>query len=693
MRRYGPDRIRNVALIGHHGSGKTTLAEAMLHTAGAIPRRGRVEDGTTTCDHEPEERERGMSLSLALAPLEWRDHKVNLLDCPGEADCAGALHAALSVADLAVLVVSAVEGVEPQTESAWELAASYGVPRLVFVNKLDRERADFDRTLDQLVAAFGGGFAPLELPIGEEAALHGVVDVLTETADLYDGGQHVHGAPVPDELVELEHRIHDQVVEEIVAGDDELLERFLSDDVPSVEELEHALTVEMEHESEFPVLCGSATTDVGVDRLLDFLVEIGPPALDRPSTVTAAGEPVEVACDPAAEPLAVVFHTIDDPYVGHLSLFRVLSGAIGIDDHLSNTRTGADLRLHGLFTLRGKEHVDVDGLGAGDIGVAAKLSDTRTGDVLAPKHRPVTIDLRELPDAVAAVALLPRTQSDDDKLGPALNRLREEDPTLVVERNTAGQLLLRGLGEVQLAVAVDRLQRRFGVAVDTEPARVAYRETITSTAEAEGRHKKQTGGHGQFAVCVLRIEPLEQGAGFRFESKVVGGAVSKGYYPAVEKGVEEAMAEGGLHGFPVVDVKVTLLDGKEHSVDSSELAFKLAARVAFRDAMAKASPVVLEPVSMVDVDVPAELVGDVLGDLNSRRGKVVGTTPAGRGRQVVSALVPTGELARYPAELRSLSGGRGRYRSEHHHDEVVPGHLVDKLAGTGGLSAAGVPGR
>jgi elongation factor G len=691
MHRYGPDRIRNVALIGHHGSGKTTLAEAMLHTAGAIPRRGRVEDGTTTCDHEPEERERGMSLSLTLAPLEWRGHKINLLDCPGEADCAGALHAALAVADLAVLVVSAVEGIEPQTESAWELAATYDVPRLVYVNKLDRERADFDRTLHDLVGAFGQGFAPLELPIGEESALHGVVDVLTETADLYDGDEPVHGAPVPPELVDLEHRIHDQVVEEIVAGDDALLERFLADDVPSVEELEHALTVEMEHAAEFPVLCGSAAADVGIDRLLDLLVEIGPPALDRPATVVAGGEPVEVPCDPDGEPLALVFHTIDDPYVGHLSLFRVLSGSIAVDDHLTNTRTGADLRLHGLFTLRGKEHVDVDGLAAGDIGVAAKLSDTRTGDVLAPKHRPVTVDRRPLPGPMAAVAVVPRTQSDDDKLGPALNRLREEDPTLSVERSDAGQLLLRGLGEVQLAVAVDRLRRRFGVTVDTEPVRVAYRETITGTAEAEGRHKKQTGGHGQFAVCTLRVEPREPGTGFAFESKVVGGAVSKGYFPAVEKGVEEAMAEGGVHGFPVVDVKVTLLDGKEHSVDSSELAFKLAARLAFREAITQAGPVVLEPVSMLEVDVPAELVGDVLGDLHSRRGKVAGTSPAARGRQVVTALVPSGELGRYGAELRSLSGGRGRHAAEHHHDEVVPAHLVDKL--TARLAAAGAPGR
>jgi len=683
MHRYAPDRIRNVALVGHHGSGKTTLAEALLHTAGAIPRRGRVEEGSTTCDHEPEEHDRGMSLSLALAPFEWRDHKVNLLDTPGEADCLGSLQAALSVADLAVVVVSAVEGVEAQTEAVWHLAAEMGVPRLVFVNKLDRERADFDRVVHELRERLGGGgFAVLELPIGAEASLHGVVDVLHETADLYDGGAASHDNPIPDDLAILEHEVHDQVVEEIVAGDDELLERFLADDVPSVEELEHALTVEMELQTEFPVLCGSAVTGVGVDRLADFLVEIGPPPTDRSFTVAAGDTTVEVACDPGGDPLALVFHTISDPYVGRLSLFRVLSGSVKPDDHLTNTTTGGDERLHGLFTLRGKEHVDVDAIGAGDIGVAAKLGDTHTGDVLAPKGKPVKVELRPQPQAVAAVALLPRTQTDDDKLGPALNRLREEEPSLVVDRASSGQLVLRGVGDIQLNVALERLQRRFGVTVDTEPVRVAYRETVAGTAEAEGRHKKQTGGHGQFAVCTLRVEPLEQGGGFEFADRIVGGAISKGYIPAVQKGVEEAMAEGGAHGFPVVDVKVTLLDGKEHSVDSSELAFKLAARLAFREAVTAAGPVVLEPVTMIDVDVPANLLGDVLGDLNSRRGKVVGTSPSTSGHQTVSALVPAGELVRYPAELRSLTGGRGRFRAEHHHDEVVPTHLVDKLATT-----------
>ena len=678
MHRYAPERIRNVALVGHHGSGKTTLAEALLHTAGAIPRRGRVEDGTTTCDHEPEERDRGMSLSLALAPFEWRDHKINLLDCPGEADCIGAVQAALSVADLAVIVVSAVEGLEAQAEAAWQLAADMGVPRLVFVNKLDRERADFDAVLAELRSRLGSGFAPLELPIGREADLHGVVDILTETADLYDGGTATHGAPVPPEMEDAEHRLHDEVVEEIVAGDDELLERFLADDVPTVPELEHALTVEMEHQVEFPVLCGSATLGVGVDRLADYLVEIGPPPTDRPATVLAGDTEVEVAVDPAGDSLAVVFHTISDPYVGHLSLFRALSGTIRPDDHLTNSRTGGDERLHGLFTLRGKEHVDVPEVVAGDLGVVAKLNDTRTGDVLAPKGKPVRVAARSHPPAVASVALVPRTQSDEDKLGPALGKLCEEDPTLRVERSATGQLLLRGIGDVQLSVALERLSRRFGVGVDTEPLRVAYRETITGTAESEGRHKKQTGGHGQFAVCVLRVEPLERGSGFQFTDKIVGGAISKGYIPAVQKGVEEAMSEGGPRGFPVVDVHVTLLDGKEHSVDSSELAFKLAARAGFREAIGAAGPVVLEPVSVIEVDVPSELLGDVLGDLNSRRGRVGGMEQRGVS-QIVRAHVPLSEMFGYSTDLRSRTQGRATYTMQFQQYHEVPSAISSEI--------------
>ena len=681
MKRFTPEKVRNVALIGHHGVGKTTLAEAMLHAAGALNRRGRVEDGTTTCDFQPEEHARGMSLSLAVAPFEWRDHKINLLDCPGEPDMIGAVHAALAVADLAIVVVSGVEGVEAQTEALWRLAGELDVPRLVFVNKLDRERSDFDRTLGQLRDRFGSGFAPLELPIGREAELHGLVDVLREDADLYDNGTATHHAPVPDDLADLEHRVHDEVVEEIVAGDDALLERFLSDDIPSVDELEHALTIEMEHQAEFPVLCGSATLDIGIDRLADFIVEIGPPPTDRPAIVQAGDGEVEVKCDANGDPLLRCFMTVSDPYVGHISLFKVLSGTIRTDDHLWNTRASADERLHGLFCMRGKEQEALDEVSAGDIFAVAKLTVTATGDTLAPRGTPVSLPPIPVPPPVLSTAIVAKTQADDDKLGPALHKLQEEDPALIVRRDDeTHQTLLEGTGEVHLQVSLDRLQRKFGVGVNTEDVRVPYRETVTAPANGiEGKHKKQSGGHGQFAVCVINLGPSERGAGFEFVDKIVGGAISRNYIPAVQRGIDEAMAAGGVYGHPVVDVRIELVDGKEHSVDSSEMAFRIAGRLALREAMAKASPVLLEPISRLEVTVPSDLQGDVMGDLNARRGRVQGTDAGHIGEHVITALVPTAEVLRYAIDLRSLTGGRGRFSATHDHYDVLPSHLVEKV--------------
>lgn len=673
------EKIRNVALVGHGGAGKTTLAEALLHRAGAINRLGRVEDGSTVCDHDPEEQRRGLSLSLAVAPFEWKGHKVNLVDTPGYADFLGDVSAALRVVDLAVFVVSAVDGVEVQTEAIWRKAARAGVPRMVFVNKLDRERASFERTLDELRDRLGAGIAPLELPIGAEADFRGIADLLTDTAHVYEGGV-PHEEQIPAEMEALEHQVHDNLVEGIVVADDALLERYLEGDVPSLSELEHALTLGIEAASVFPVVCGSATTEVGIDRLADLLVEIGPPPGDRPVMVQAGDAEVEVAADAAGDPLAFVFKTIADPFVGQLSMLKVLSGTIRNDDHLVNSRTGTEERLHGLFLIRGKDHEPVEALAAGDIGGVAKLADTRTGDTLAPRGRPVVVPTIDQPAAVLAVALVPKTQADDDKLATSLHRLQDEDPGLHVERDEeTHQTILRGTGETHLAIALERLERKFGVAVTTEEVQVRYRETISESARAEGRHKKQSGGHGQFAVASIEIDPLERGGGFEFVDKIVGGAISRGYIPAVAKGVEDTMQRGGVNGFPVVDVRVTLVDGKEHSVDSSEMAFRMAGRLAFRDAMASAGPVVLEPISRVDVTVPSDTLGDVMGDLNARRGRVQGTEPGDVGEQVIYALVPESELQRYAIDLRSLTGGRGRFLAEHDHYDVLPSHLVDTV--------------
>jgi elongation factor G len=681
VKRFPPEKIRNVALVGHGGSGKTTLAEALLHKAGAITRMGRVEDGTTVTDFDPEEQKRNLSLSLALAPFEWNDHKINLIDCPGYADFIGDVQAALRVADLAIFVVSAVEGVEVQTYAAWKIAAELDVPRMIFVNKLDRERASFERTLDQLRDRFGAGVAPLELPIGEEAAFHGVADLLTDTAYLYDGGQVTHG-DVPDDLAELEHQVHDNLVEGIVVADDELLERYLSGDTLTVEELERTLAKGVAEASVFPVTVGSATNDIAIDRLADFICEIGPAPGDRPAvTVNAGDTTVDVAPDPNGDPLAIVFKTIADPYVGHISLFKVLSGTIRPDDHLYNTRSGTDERLHGLFTLRGKEQDQLTEIPAGDIAAVAKLSATATGDTLAPKGKPVTVPPISSPPPVLAMAILARTQADEDKLANALHRLQEEDPALVIDRSEeTHQTILRGTGETHLQITLEKLARKFGVDVDTEDVRVPYRETINGTAtNVEGKHKKQSGGHGQYGVCFINVEPMPRGGGFEFVDKIVGGAIARPYIPAVQKGIEETMAHGGIYGHPIVDIKVELIDGKQHAVDSSEMAFKIAGRLAIREAMAKADPVLLEPISLLEVTVPIEYQGDVMGDLNSRRGRVQGSETAGDGEQTVSALVPTSEIMRYAIDLRSLTGGRGRFTATHDHYDVLPSHLVDKV--------------
>jgi elongation factor G len=684
VKRYATGQIRNVALVGHSGAGKTSLAEALLHRAGAIPRMGRVEDGTTSCDFDPEEHKRGISLSLAVAPLEWRDHKINLIDTPGYADFMGEVAAALRIADLAVFVVSALDGVEVQTEEAWEMARALGVPRMVFVNKLDRERASYDATLAQLRDRLGAGIAPLELPIGSEAGFRGIADLLTDTAHIYTDGV-PHTEEIPDEMEELEHQVHDNLVEGIVVADDEMLERYLDGDVPGLDELERTLHDGIAAASVFPVVIGSATREIGVDRLADLLVEIGPSPLDRPVPIVAGNgdEPVrtDVTADPSGDPLAFVFKTIADPYVGQVSLFRVVSGTVRPDDHLVNSRTGGDERLHGLLTMRGKEQEPASELVAGDIGAVSKLAGTITGDTLAPRGKPVRIEPIEQPEPTLALAVVPHTQADEDKLATALHRLADEDPALRIERNDeTHQTLLQGTGETHLQITLEKLTRKFGANVDTEPIRVAYRETITKPITGvEGRHKKQTGGHGQFGVCVIDVEPLSRGDGFSFASRVVGGAISRSYIGAVQKGIEETMGDGGVYGYPVVDVGVTVTDGKEHSVDSSEMAFKVAGRLAFRAALAQAGPVILEPVSRIVVVVPLEVQGDVMGDLNSRRGRVQGTDTTSDGRQVVTALVPTSEIQRYAIELRSLTGGRGRFHAQHNHYDILPSHLVDAV--------------
>lgn len=664
MKTFPTSRVRNVALVGHGGSGKTTLAEALLFRSGAVPRQGRVEDGNTVCDFDPEEQRRGISVSLALAPFEWDDHKINLLDAPGYADFIGDVAAALDAADLALFVVSAIEGVEVQTEIAWRLAEARGLPRAIFVNKLDRERASFSRTLDDLKSKFGSGVAPLQLPIGEEADLRGVIELLGDVAFTYDVAGEATESEVPAELAAEERTVHDALVEGIVVADDDLMERYLGDEQIEPAELAGALALGIASGEVFPVLCGSAAKLVGIDRLAHFVATEGPPPGGDGEGPTAAA----------------VFKTIADPYVGRVNLFKVLSGTVKTDDSLTNARTKHDERMHQMVTLRGKEQEPVSEVPTGDIAAVAKLSDTTTGDLLAAKGATVEIEPFERPRPVLAVAVNAKSKGDEDKLANALHRLLDEDPALIIERNPeTHQTLLWGMGETHLSIAIERLSRKFGVEVETEEVRVAYRETITTMAEAEGKYKKQTGGHGQFGVAWLRIEPRQRGEGFEFVDAIVGGAIPRQFIPAVEKGVAETMEHGGHFGYPVVDVQVTCYDGKHHAVDSSEMSFKMAASIGFKDAMAKAGPILLEPVSELVVTVPETNQGDVMGDLNSKRGRIQGSASVGRGEVEVVAFVPTSEILRYAIDLRSMTHGRGRFSATHASYEPVPTHLVDRI--------------
>ncbi len=684
MTKFPTERIRNLVLVGHAGAGKTTLAEALLARAGAIPRAGRVDDGTSLLDYDPEAAKRHISLALAVAPFEWtatdgKTYKVNLIDTPGSIDFLGEVDAAFAVADLAVFVVSAVEGVEPQTEMLWRAASALKLPRMVFVTKEDKDRADFHRVLAQLRTSFGQGIAPLELPLGEAATLHGVADVLSEEAlDYEPGGQH-HTGPMPADVAEEEHTLHDALVEEIVSGDDDQLERYLGGDIPSVAELERTLAHEVLDCLEFPVLLGSATTGVGIDRLADFICELGPSPADRPTEVRAGEGTVAVAADASGKPLAYVFKTIADPFIGQLSVFKVLSGTIKPDDRLLNSTTGAEERLHSLFLLRGKEQTGVTEVVAGDIAAVAKLANTHTADTLAPKGSPVKVIPPTRRSPQFGVAIVPHTQGDDDKLGNALAKLQAEDPSLWVDRvEETGQTVLRGLGDTHVSVAIERMARKFGVNVDTTDLRIAFRETVSGQASAEGKLKKQSGGHGQFAVVSLRVAPLPRGDGFKFIDAIVGGTIPRNYLPSIQAGIEETMAKGGVHGFPVVDVSVECYDGKYHSVDSSDMAFKTAASLGFKEALAAAGVVVLEPISQLTVTVPGAFQGDVMGDITSRRGRVQGSSTNEHGEQEIAALVPASELPRYAIDLRSMTGGRGQFSVQHDHYDALPPHLIDK---------------
>jgi len=682
MKTYEAANIRNVLLVGHGGAGKTTLTEALLFAAGVTTRMGKVEDGNTVTDFEPEEVRRSISVSLALAPVEWRDVKINLLDAPGYADFIGDVKAAIRAADACLFVVSAVEGVEVQHEVVWELAVEAGVPRAFFVNKLDRERASFQRTLEALVQAFGTQVAPLQFPLGEEHDFEGVADLLSRKAYRYPSGPKGIEGEWPDDISGKADPYREKLTEAVAEADDTLLEKYLEEGELSEEEVVRGVKAGITQAKFAPVLCGSASHGIGVDRVADFITDAFPSPADRPpvKVITKDGQEQERPCDPTGPLTAFVFKTISDPYVGRITLFRVFSGRMRPDSSVHNATRGADERVAQLFTMRGKDHEGVSEVPAGDIGGVAKLSHTATGDTLTMKDAPVTLPPLEPPEPLYALAVEPKTQGDEDKLSTALARIQEEDPTFRVERQPdTHQTVMYGMGETHVDVMVERMKRKFGVEVTTHPARVPYKETIRAKAQAIGRYVKQTGGHGQFGVAHVEVEPLERGAGFEFVDKIVGGVVPNQFISSVEKGVVKAMQEGVLTGHPMVDARVTLFDGKHHPVDSSDMSFQIAGSMGFREAAQKAGVVLLEPIVDVEIVVPESMTGDIMGDLNSKRGRVLGMDQTGTGKTKVRAQVPQAEMTRYTIDLRSITGGRGVFTMRFSHYEEVPSHLADKV--------------
>jgi elongation factor G len=684
VKTYDAKDIRNVLLVGHGGSGKTSLLEAMLFTAGAITRMGRVEDGNTVSDHDPDEQRKQISVSLSMAPVEWQDAKINVLDAPGYADFIGDLRSGVRAVDAVIIVVSAVDGVEVQTEAAWELAVEHNLPRAIFVNKMDRERANFQTTLDQLVSAFGNQVAPFELPIGAEHEFRGVADLLHEKADLYPSGPKAEESEWPDEIHAIADPAREKLVEAVAESDDALIEKYLEEGSLPEADIVQGAKDGFARARLAPVIVGSATKAMGIDRLLDFITEEFPSPLDRGSVEVTAkdGATKERPCDAAASTTAFVFKTVSDPFVGHITMFRVFSGKVRPDSTIFNATQAVEERVGQLFTLRGKEHESVGEVTPGDIGAVAKLTHTHTGDTLCTKDDPVQLPAIELPEPLLAYAIAPKTKGDEDKLSTGLARLREEDPTLRVARSDeTHETVMYGMGEAHLEVQIERLKRKFGVEVQTKPAKIAFRETIKNRAKGLGRHVKQTGGHGQYAICNIELEPLPRGEGFVYENKIFGGAIPQQFIPSIEKGIVRTMAEGVISGNPMVDVKVTLTDGKFHSVDSSDMAFQLAGSLALKDAVEQAGVALLEPVVEIEVVVPDAHTGDIMGDFNSKRGKIQGMEQIGGGKQRVKALVPQAEVARYVIDLRSLTGGRGAFSMRFSHYEEMPSQLAQKVIG------------
>lgn len=666
MRVYTSKKLRNVGILAHGGAGKTSLTETFLFNAGHTTRIGKVDEGTTVTDYLPEEIKRKVTVSTTLAPVEWKEHKLNILDTPGYADFIGEVKSAMRAVDSIVLVVDGVAGVEVQTEVHWEAAEEAQKPRFIFINKLDRENANYKRVLDNLKERFGTQVVPLMLPIGAEESFSGVVDILKQKAYKFEGNKYSE-IPVPQDLQDDIALYREPLMEAAAEGDDELLMKYLDGEALKEEEIYQGLRQGILNAKVVPVFCGSALKNIGTQLLMDAMIEFMPSPVDSAET------------DLNKEPLAaIVFKTMADPFVGKLSFVRVVSGVIKSDSTIYNLNKQKEERYGALLVPRGKTQDNVSEAQAGDIVCIAKLADTTTGDTLGIKDKTALLDGVTFPAPTFSVAVKAKSRNDEDKVGTALTRLVEEDPTLTVEKNTeTKETILTGMGETHLDIIIERMLKKFGVEVSTSTPRVPYRETIRGTAEYEYKHKKQSGGHGQYGHVKLRFEPYPTGE-FEFAETIFGGAVPKNYHPAVEKGIREAMAEGILAGYPVTNIKVTLFDGSYHDVDSSEMSFKIAASMCFKKGVEKAHPVLMEPIMEVEVHVPDQYMGDIISDLNGKRGRILGMEPEGKW-QVVKALVPLSEMYRYAIDLKSITQGRGNFRMQFAQYEDVPQQTAKEI--------------
>ena len=688
MTKNDVEKVRTFALVGHGDTGKTSLTEAMLFDANMTTRLGKTEQGNTVTDYDPKEIKRGITINSSLAYLDWKDSTFNIIDTPGYLDFIIDTKSSLRVVDCALIVVCGVSGVEVQTEKVWDYAEEFQLPRIFFINKMDRERADFNAASEKIVENFGHNAVPVQLPIGTEENFQGIIDLLKMKAYYFqtdkDGKVQIEEKDIPDDLKENANNQHQKMVEIVAEYDDEILMKYLDGEGLTEEEILTCMKGAMAERKIFPILCGSATKNIGIEPLLDFIKDYFPNPVELPDiTVKDLKENKEIQLKRTVDDSpfsALVFKTIADPYVGNLTYFRVFTGELSSDSQVYNSSQDVENKVGKIFRMQGKEQSSVSKVSAGSIGAIAKLKKTNTGDTLCDKEFPIEFVRVDYPEPIMRLAITPKSKGDEDKLSIALSRIQEEEPTIQIIRDEdTGETIIAGMGESHLDVVIETMEKKFGVEVEKNTPKVGYKETIRAKVQAEGKYKKQSGGRGQYGHCFVEFEPLERGKGFEFVDKIVGGVIPKQYRPAVEKGIIESMQKGVLAGYPTIDIRATLYDGSYHTVDSSEMAFKVAGSLAFKKGAAMAEPVLLEPIYNLEVIVPKDYMGDIIGDLNSKRGKIMGMDEGVKGRQIIKAQVPLAEMFRYSIDLRSITQGRGTFTMKFSHYEEVPSQIAQEI--------------